>query len=145
MTLKLAMVGLIVRDMPRALAFYRRLGLEIPAAADGQTHVQVPMGDGFTFFLDCQPTRWDPLAADDPPAPAAPPAAAYQSLLEFMLPDGPAVDERYQALVAAGDQSHRPPYDTAFGMRFAFVKDPDGNTVLLSGPLAPAGEPPAAG
>lgn len=145
MTLKMAMVGLIVRDMPRALAFYRLLGLEIPAAADAQTHVQLPMGDGFTFFLDCQPARWDPLAAGDPPAPAAPPDAAYQSLLEFILADAPAVDARHQALAAAGYQSHRQPYDTAFGMRFAMVKDPDGNTILLSGPLAAGGEAPAAG
>jgi len=30
MTIQLAMVGVVVEDMARALAFYRLLGLEIP-------------------------------------------------------------------------------------------------------------------
>ncbi len=33
MTVQLSMVGLMVRDMPAALAFYRRLGMDIPADA----------------------------------------------------------------------------------------------------------------
>ena len=32
MSIQLAMVGLVVADMARSLEFYRRLGLDIPAA-----------------------------------------------------------------------------------------------------------------
>ena len=34
MPIQLAMVGLVVSDMKRSLAFYRRLGLDIPVDAD---------------------------------------------------------------------------------------------------------------
>lgn len=30
------MVGVIVEDMPRAVEFYRRLGLAVPEGAEGQ-------------------------------------------------------------------------------------------------------------
>ena len=36
MSLELSMVGLVVRNMPASLEFYRRLGVEIPAAADDE-------------------------------------------------------------------------------------------------------------
>ena len=37
---KLDMVGMVVQDMARTLAFYRQLGLEIPAGADSEPHVE---------------------------------------------------------------------------------------------------------
>ena len=40
---------------------------------------------------------------------------------------------KYAELIDFGYQSHRAPYMTSFGMCFAMVKDPDGNTILLSG------------
>src|SRR6476659_8310189 len=39
MGLQLYMVGLTVTDMDRAMDFYRRLGLDLPAAAAGASHV----------------------------------------------------------------------------------------------------------
>ena len=39
MGLELYMVGLTVRDMDQAVTFYRRLGLEVPEAGVGQSHV----------------------------------------------------------------------------------------------------------
>ena len=38
-------------------------------------------------------------------------------------------------LTGFGYQSQRAPYETSFGMYFAMIKDPDGNTILLSGDL----------
>ena len=48
MALELYMVGVIVEDMPRALEFYRRLGVAVPDGADEQEHVEVEMS-GLTF------------------------------------------------------------------------------------------------
>ncbi|HYF62608.1 MAG TPA: VOC family protein [Herpetosiphonaceae bacterium] len=133
---QLYMLGIVVRDMPAALAFYRRLGLDIPAGSESRTHVQVPMGDGFTFFLDVNPTAWDPnfVREQNPPSPAG----GYGTILEFYLKSRAAVDETYADLVAAGYASHAAPYATPFKMYFAMVYDPDGNVVLLSGDLDPA-------
>jgi catechol 2,3-dioxygenase-like lactoylglutathione lyase family enzyme len=139
MPLELYMVGLIVRDMPAALAFYRRLGLAIPDGAETRSHVQVKMAGGLTLFFDTHPERWDP--GFDPRA-AAPPAAApsrYGHLLEFYLQDQAALEAKYAELVEAGYAGTRAPYPNGFGMIFALVQDPDGNTLLLSADPASAG------
>jgi catechol 2,3-dioxygenase-like lactoylglutathione lyase family enzyme len=36
MTTRLDLIGLVVADMGRSLAFYRRLGFDIPASADNR-------------------------------------------------------------------------------------------------------------
>ena len=138
MALELFMIGLIVTDMSTALQFYRRLGLAIPAGSEEQTHVEIKMGSGLTFFLDSRPARWDPqfARADDSQQGAD---APYRSILEFYLKTQAAVDAMYAEITGFGYRGHRAPYNTSFGMRFAMIKDPDGNTILLSGDLG-AGE-----
>jgi hypothetical protein len=44
MPLELYMLGLIVQDMPKALTFYRRLGLAVPEGSEQQSHVEIKMG-----------------------------------------------------------------------------------------------------
>ena len=46
MTLTLDVIGLVVTDMAATLAFYRRLGLDIPADADSEPHAEVPLPGG---------------------------------------------------------------------------------------------------
>jgi catechol 2,3-dioxygenase-like lactoylglutathione lyase family enzyme len=136
MPLELYMVGLIVRDMPAALAFYRRLGLAIPADSDTKPHVQIKMG-GMTFFLDAQPGRWDPkLGAQPDPEPRAV-GDQYPVVLEFYLKEQATLEAKYAELVGFGYEGFREPYPTPFGMYFAMVRDPDGNTILLSADPAP--------
>lgn len=136
MALELYMLGLVVQDMGKALEFYRRLGLAIPEGSETQTHVEVKMGSGLTFFLDSNPARWDPGFArkDEPGNTAA--AESYRSVLEFYLKTRAAVEAKYSELTALGYQGRRAPYATPFGMCFALIDDPDGNTLLLSGDLA---------
>jgi catechol 2,3-dioxygenase-like lactoylglutathione lyase family enzyme len=133
MALDLYMLGLIVADMGKSLEFYRRLGLAIPDGSERQTHVEVKMGNGLTFFLDSRPTRWDSsfVKSDEPGRVEAP--ESYRSVLEFYLQTRDAVEAKYQELTDFGYQGHRAPYATSFGMCFALIKDPDGNTILLSG------------
>jgi catechol 2,3-dioxygenase-like lactoylglutathione lyase family enzyme len=136
MALELHMLGLIVRDMGKSLEFYRRLGLAIPEGSEDQTHVQIKMGSGLTFFLDSRPTRWDSsfVRRDEPGQQEA--AGSYRSVLEFYLKTRAAVETKYAELTSLGYQGHRAPYNkTSFGMCFALIKDPDGNTILLSGDL----------
>ena len=136
MALELFMVGLIVQEMDKSLEFYRRLGLEIPAGSEQMTHVEIKMGSGLTFFLDSRPKRWDPnfvRAADSGHTEAV---DNYPTVFEFYLNTQAAVEAKYAELMAFGYQGQRAPYATTFGMCFAMVKDPDGNTILLSGDLA---------
>lgn len=132
MALELYMLGLIVKDMPAALEFYRRLGLAIPEGSENQSHVEIKMGSGMTFFLDSKPRRWDPRYGRDSDAAPGPDPDRYPSILEFYLNDQAALEAKYAELVGYGYQGFREPYPTSFGMYFAMVKDPDGNTILLS-------------
>lgn len=139
MALELYMLGLVTKDMGKALEFYRRLGLVIPEGSEEQTHVEVKMGSGLTFFLDSNPSRWDPefVSKDEPGHMEAP--NSYRSVLEFYLETQDAVDAKYAELTGFGYQGLRAPYKTSFGMYFALITDPDGNTILLSGDLAESG------
>jgi predicted lactoylglutathione lyase len=133
MALELYMLGLIVQDMGKSLEFYRHLGLAIPEGSEEQTHVEVKMGSGLTFFLDSRPSRWDSgyVRRDNPGSVEA--SDSYRSILEFYLNTRDAVDAKYTELTGLGYQGLRPPYETSFGMYFAMINDPDGNTILLSG------------
>ena len=131
MPLELYMVGLIVADMPAALAFYRHLGLAIPDGSEARSHVQIKMSGGLTFFLDAHPERWDPeFDPQSVPVPGA--SGRYTHLLEFYLHEQAALEAKYAELVGLGYEGYRAPYHNGFGMIFAMVKDPDGNTILLS-------------
>jgi predicted lactoylglutathione lyase len=133
MALELYMLGLVVQDMGKSLEFYRRLGLAIPEGSEAKTHVEIKMGSGLTFFLDSKPTRWDLefVEKDDPGHIEE--ADGCRSILEFYLKTRDAVDAKYTELTGFGYRSHRAPYKSPIGMYFAMVKDPDGNTILLSG------------
>jgi catechol 2,3-dioxygenase-like lactoylglutathione lyase family enzyme len=143
MALDLFMIGLMVQDMTEALTFYRRLGLAVPDGSENETHVQIKMGTGLTFFLDSNPARWDPSydvpvrrgSSPDRSQDGTAAAGRYPMVLEFYLERQSAVQAKYEELTSFGYYGHRAPYATSFGMCFALVEDPDGNTILLSGDL----------
>lgn len=141
MALELYMLGLVVQDMETSLAFYRRLGLAIPEGSEAMTHVEIKMGSGLTFFLDSRPKRWDPQFVRSDTQASNPAANNYGSVLEFYLQTQAEVETKYNELIGFGYQGYRAPYATSFGMCFAMLKDPDDNTILLSGVL-PASETP---
>lgn len=135
MALEIYMLGMIVQDMRKSLEFYRRLGLAIPEGSEEKTHVEFKMGNGPSFFLDSEPSLWDPgFVKKDHRAAAVPDSSPM--ILEFYLKSQEAVDAKYHELTRFGYQGYRAPYTTSFGMYFAMVKDPTGNTILLSGDLA---------
>ena len=126
---RLDQIGLVVEDMARSLAFYRRLGLELPAEADGEPHVELPLPGGLHLAWDTVET----IRSFDPDW--APPSGGHAIGLAFAC-DGPAdVDRVHDELIGAGHQSHHEPWDAFWGQRFASVRDPDGNSVDLFAPL----------
>ncbi len=126
----LTVIGLVVADMAGSLAFYRRLGLDIPVEADGQPHVEVGLPGGLKLAFDSVET----IRSFD--SSWSPPAGSPRMSLAFGC-DSPAdVDKLYGDLVAAGYEGHKEPWDAFWGMRYAVLHDPDGNGVDLFCPTA---------
>jgi len=124
MTVQISMVGLVVRDKPASLAFYRRLGLDIPPDADASRFTELRMESGVTLF-------WDTVWTDRHDPTHRPVQAGYGILLEFFLADTDAVDAKYAELTAAGYHGRMAPKQTE-GPYAAMVDDPDGNVVLIT-------------
>lgn len=136
--LVLDQLNLVVRDMDATLAFYRRLGLEIPDAAiwrtgGGAHHVEVAMPNGLHLDFDSAA-----LAKHYNAGWREPTDAGGGSVIGFSLGSRDAVDERYAQLTAAGYRGLQPPYDAFWGARYAIIEDPDGNHVGLMSPIDPA-------
>jgi catechol 2,3-dioxygenase-like lactoylglutathione lyase family enzyme len=130
--IRLDLIGLVVADMSKALAFYRRLGIELPASADAEPHVEVTLPGGLRLAFDTIETirsfdpRWSPAAGGPAMAPA------------FHCETAAGVDAVYADLIGADYRSHKEPWDAFWGQRYAQVLDPDGNSVDLFAPLAAA-------
>lgn len=125
MTPRLGLIEVVVADMARALAFYRRLGIDAPADADDQPHVDVELPGGLRIAFDTIET----IRSFDPGW--SPPSGGPGMSLAFACADPAAVDATYAELVAAGYEGHLEPWDAFWGMRYAIVHDPDGNGVDL--------------
>jgi catechol 2,3-dioxygenase-like lactoylglutathione lyase family enzyme len=129
MTAQFHFIGLVVADMAASLAFYRRLGLPIAPEADGEPHVQAPIGDGLVLVWDTV----DLIRSFD--AEWAAPSGAGRAALGFRCDSPAEVDARYAELTAAGYRGHKAPWDAFWGQRYAILHDPDGNPVDLLAPL----------
>jgi catechol 2,3-dioxygenase-like lactoylglutathione lyase family enzyme len=133
MTARFQVIGLVVSDMARSLAFYRRLGLDLPSDADGQPHVEVPLDGGVRLAFDTE----DTIRSFDPSWTA--PSGGHRLSLAFAC-DSPAdVDATYADLVGSGYEGHLEPWNAFWGQRYATVHDPDGNSIDLFADLPAAG------
>ena len=130
MSLNLYMLGVIVKDMAKSVEFYRRLGVAIPEGSEKNDFVGIKM-DKLTFFLSTREQNkiWDkknkPVESNE----------GYKMILEFYLKTKDSVDKKFQELKNYGYEVYLEPLITPFNVYFAFIKDPDGNQILLSGEL----------
>ncbi|MGP3984943.1 VOC family protein [Streptomyces sp. KR80] len=122
---RIDLIGLVVSDMAASLAFYRRLGLDVPADADSQPHVEAALPGGLRMAWDTVET----IRSFDPEWTA--PQGGRRIDLAFACDDPADVDRVYGELTGAGYTGHREPWDAFWGMRYAVVLDPDGNGVDL--------------
>lgn len=126
--IKMDAMGIAVADMATALAFYRDFGLDIPAAADSEPHVEVEITEGFTLMFD---THELILGFD----PSWQPGTGTIGMA-FAVATPAEVDATYARMIAAGHRSHLKPFDAFWGQRYASLYDPDGNGVDIAAPLA---------
>jgi uncharacterized glyoxalase superfamily protein PhnB len=132
---RFSQISLVVRDMQSSLAFYRRLGLEVPDAAvwkteTGAHHAKAVAGGQVDLEFDSHRM-----------------AHAYNQgfaaergrvLIGVSVESREAVDALWTGLLEEGVQGLQPPFDAFWGARYAIVEDPDGNPVGMMSPVDPA-------
>ena len=133
-------INLVCGDMEASLAFYRRLGVEIPDAAvwrtaSGAHHVSA--GDrsadgGIAFDLDstafaqCWNKGWNGRTD-----------LRGRVVVGFSVDTRAAVDDVFRDMTGAGYRGLQEPIDAFWGARYAIIEDPDGIAVGVMSPISP--------
>lgn len=120
-------IGITTADIARSVAFYQLLGVPEPSSMEGP-HVESTLSNGLRLMWDSE----DLMRQLDPDwiRPAG------QAMgLAFLCDSPEEVDHVYAAVLAAGFEGHKEPWDAFWGQRYAQVLDPDGNKVDLFAPL----------
>jgi catechol 2,3-dioxygenase-like lactoylglutathione lyase family enzyme len=94
-------VVLLIEDLARSVAFYRRLGVVFPDDVDQRKDVVVDNGGGHNLVLTTTFVRNDPDRRE--------PSGGARTFLEFFVDGDEAVNATYDELVAAGYRSRRAP------------------------------------
>jgi catechol 2,3-dioxygenase-like lactoylglutathione lyase family enzyme len=128
MTPRFDYIGMIVTDMTATLAFYRRLGLDVPDDADTEAHAEITLPNGMRLAWD----TLEGIRSFDPDW--VQPTGPNRINIAFQCATPAEVDKVYAELVGAGHRGQREPWDAFWGQRYATVDDPDGNAVDLYAP-----------
>jgi catechol 2,3-dioxygenase-like lactoylglutathione lyase family enzyme len=131
-------LNIVSADPEASVAFYRRLGVEIPDAAVWRTpsgihHVGVHDAGKGGFDLDIDSTEFATMWN-----------AGWRGrgdlrgrvVIGFGLESRAAVDALYLDLTGAGHRGLQAPWDAFWGARYAVVEDPDGIAVGLMSPIS---------
>lgn len=122
---------IVVKDMAASLAFYRLLGLDIPAVADqeeGPVNYEPGHGMALGFFTEA-------MMAHSPLGWVAP--VGQRISIAFKAGSPAEVDAVYSAVEAAGHKGAMAPVDSPYGQRYACLRDPDGNRVDVFADIPP--------
>jgi catechol 2,3-dioxygenase-like lactoylglutathione lyase family enzyme len=136
----LSQINLVCRDLSTSLAFYRRLGVDIPAGAVWQTatgehHAGISGGStehGIEFDLDSTAfaQHWN---------------SSWQGrtdlsgrvVIGFHVPARADVDALFAHMIDGGYHGLQEPHDALWGARYAIIEDPDGIAVGVMSPVSP--------
>ncbi len=139
-------VNVVVNDLDATLAFYRRLGVDIPEdrvwrTPTGAHHASAAEGRSVsdnagldvdsTTFAQVWNTGW--RGRTD---------LAGRVVVGFGVASRQAVDDIYGDLISAGHRGLQPPHDAVWGARYAILEDPDGLAVGLMSPISAAHRAP---
>lgn len=131
MTATFSAIELVVADLPASLAFYRRLGLDIPADADQAPHVELTLPGGIRVLWD----TIDTIRSFTPDWTE--PTGGHRIALAFDCGTAAGVDSLFDEITGDGYTGKKKPWDAPWGQRYATVDDPDGNSVDLFAALTP--------
>jgi len=128
-TPRLDVFGIVVGDMARSVAFYRRLGLEFPEGAENEPHVEAQLGGGMRYTLDTE----EVMRSFDPEWTR--PTEGHLTGGAFLCDSPEEVDQVYRELLENGATAYKEPWDAFWGQRYAQLRDPDGTVIDLYAPL----------
>ena len=117
-------------DMATSLAFYRRLGLDVPAEADQEPHVAFELPGGLQMTWD----TIDTIHSFDPDWTA--PVGGARSALAFDCGTPDEVDRVHAELVAAGATAHLEPWTPSGGCATPPCSTPTATASTSSPPSA---------
>jgi catechol 2,3-dioxygenase-like lactoylglutathione lyase family enzyme len=133
-------INLVCGDLSASVAFYRRLGVEIPDAAvwrtpTGAHHVSAgdrSVDEAIDFDLDSTAfaQHWNigwKGRAD----------LKGRVVVGFGVPTRADVDDVFRDMTGAGYRGLQEPHDAFWGARYAIIEDPDGIAVGLMSPVSP--------
>jgi catechol 2,3-dioxygenase-like lactoylglutathione lyase family enzyme len=120
--------AVVVSDMARSVAFYRRLGLQFPDGAENEPHVEADVGGGIRYALDTE----EVMKAFDPEWRR--PTEGHLTGGAFHCESPEEVDRLYAELLGAGGTPYKEPWDAFWGQRYAQLRDPDGTVIDLYAP-----------
>src|SRR5262249_22616750 len=132
-------VNIVSANPDTSIAFYRRLGLDIPDERVWRT----PTGAHHVSAITDETAQGIALDLD-----SAVFAAIWNRgwhgrrdlggrvVVGFGVPSGQEVDRLYDDMTAAGYRGLQPPYDAFWGARYAVIEDPDGLAVGLMSPVS---------
>ena len=133
----LGQVNVVSRDPEASLAFYRRLGVELPENRVWHT----PSGIHHASAVE----RLATVTLDIDSAPFAPhwnegwkglDNLAGRVVIGFKVPAASDVDAIVEDMTKAGYRCLQPVWDAFWGARYAVLEDPDGIAIGIMGPIS---------
>jgi uncharacterized glyoxalase superfamily protein PhnB len=133
-------INLVSGDLGASIAFYRRLGVEIPEARVWRTSTGAHHASAASQSAD---------QAIDFDLDSAAFAQMWNSgwkgrtdlkgrvVIGFGVAARTDVDDVYRDMVGAGYRGLQEPHDAFWGARYAIIQDPDGIAVGLMSPVSP--------
>lgn len=133
-------INLVCDDLDASIAFYRRLGVDIPdalvwrtptgghhASAAGQSADQAIDFDlDSTAFAQLWNSGWKGRTD-----------LRGRVVVGFRVPARTDVDDVFRDMIGAGYRGLQEPHDAFWGARYAIIEDPDGIAVGLMSPMSP--------
>jgi catechol 2,3-dioxygenase-like lactoylglutathione lyase family enzyme len=132
-------INLVCGDLAASIAFYRRLGVEIPdarvwrtltgghhaSASDQSTDQAIGFDLDSTTFAQCWNIGWKGRTD-----------LRGRIVVGFRVPTRAGVDDAFRDMIGAGCRGLQEPHDAFWGARYAIIEDPDGIAVGLMSPVS---------
>ena len=125
---RLDALGVVVKDVARAIQFFRLLGVAMPETP-GEDHVEVKLDSGVRLMLDAESMVRGFMPHWEEPK-------GTRVGLAFLCASPADVDAHVEKVRAAGFKVVKEPWDAFWGQRYATVHSDDGVSVDLFAPLA---------
>jgi uncharacterized glyoxalase superfamily protein PhnB len=138
-------INVVSGNLSASIAFYRRLGVEIPddgiwntpTGAHHATAAEQSPDGGIAFDLDSSvfARHWNAGWKDRSDL-------SGRIVIGFGMAERADVDDVFRDMTGAGYRSLQEPHDAFWGSRYAIIEDPDGIAVGLMSPMLPEKKSP---